>query len=346
MAQILELGEAQFTPPAAAQFRILLIDCDELHARQVSAWLADRADMQLTCCAPGADLQRVLYADPWDLIIANLDEVALAALPTALPRLGGWGVPVLGIVRQLGVMNIRAALSQQVDNVLLRTYSCSELLDQIYTLVHEKREQRARQRQVTLAVGAHPDDVEIGCGGTLLKKRAMGHEVVVLILSRGAKGGDVNLRLEEAQQASMLLNATLKVGDLPDSQVPEGAQTIELIERVVREIAPTHIYTHSSHDSHQDHRNAHLATLVAARHTPNLYCYQSPSSTTDFRPNLFVDITNHMDKKVQMIQKYHSQVAKHAGLDSAYISATARYWGRHAGYGLVEPLEIIRQLDR
>ena len=344
MAQILELGGVQLTP-STARLRILLIESDELHARQVSAWLAERADIQLTHCAQRDEIQHWVHADQWDLIVANLDDVPLAESSMAFPRLGGRGIPVLGIVRQLGVDMMRAALNQQVDEVLPRTYSRSELFDQIFALVYGARHVPMRQRLVTLAIGAHPDDVEIGCGGTLLKKRAMGHEIVVLILSRGAKGGDDNQRLEEAQKAAQLLNARLIVGDLPDSQVPEGAQTIDLIERVVREVVPTHVYTHSSHDAHQDHRNVHFATCVATRHISNLYCYQSPSSTTEFRPNLFVDISDHMDAKVQMIQAYHSQVSRHAGLDGQYISATARYWGRHAGYGLVEPLEIIRQLE-
>lgn len=346
MAPLLELIDAPHALPALERLQVLLIESDEVQALQVGGWLAERPEIQLTHCAAGGEVPRWLRDRRWDLIVADLDEVAPVQQPAAFMRLGGRGVPVLALTRQLGVGTVRIALQQQVDGLLPGPFTREGLLEEVFALVQAPRERERRERRVVLAIGAHPDDVEIGCGGTLLKQQAAGAEIAVLILSRGANGGDAQVRVEEARRAARLLDARLEIADLPDSFIPEGAATIALIEKMVRDVAPTHVYTHSLHDAHQDHRNVHLASVVAARHVPNLYCYQAPSSTPDFRPNLFVDIAEHMESKVAAIAAYRSQVARHAGLDSGHIVATARYWGRYAGYGLAEPMEIIRQCER
>ena len=155
---------------------------------------------------------------------------------------------------------------------------------------------RARQR--VLAIGAHPDDVEIGCGGTLAKHRAAGDDLMILTLSHGAQGGEARLRGEEARHAAAMLGANLELHDLPDACISEGVETIRIIEAAIRAFAPTHVYTHSREDTHQDHRAVHAASVVASRGVANLYGYQSPSSTVEFRPQRFVDISAHIDDKL------------------------------------------------
>ena len=108
---------------------------------------------------------------------------------------------------------------------------------------------------------------------------------------------------------------------------------------------PTHVYTHSLEDTHQDHRAVHAASLVAARRVPNVYCYQTPSSTVEFKPNRFVDITALHRQKIDLIGAYKSQVDRMESIQPDVILSTARYWGRFAGYVLAEPLRIVRQRD-
>ena len=84
------------------------------------------------------------------------------------------------------------------------------------------------------------------------------------------------------------MSARLVHADLEDTSVSEGGSTIATIKRVIEEIRPTTVYTHTLRDVHQDHRNAHNATLVAARGVPRVFCYQAPSSTVDFHPTRFV----------------------------------------------------------
>jgi len=200
-------------------------------------------------------------------------------------------------------------------------------------------------RKSVLAIGAHPDDVEIGCGGTLAKHAAQGDEIMILTLSRGARGGNPEKRLAEARSAAAMLGARLTFGELADGSITEGVETISIIEEATRSFHPTHIYTHSYQDTHQDHRNTHRATVVGGRQVQNIYCYLSPSSSVDFSPNYFVDIASFMESKLAQIAVYESQTSRRNNLAPDLMVSTARYWGRFAGYGLVEPMHIIRQCD-
>ena len=108
-------------------------------------------------------------------------------------------------------------------------------------------------------MGAHPDDVEIGAAGALLAHRAAGHEIAILTMSRGARGGPDDARAGESREAAPLLGAELYLEDMEDTRISESDPTISAIRAVVEAVQPTMLYTHSIHDVHQDHRNTHRA---------------------------------------------------------------------------------------
>lgn len=194
-----------------------------------------------------------------------------------------------------------------------------------------------------LAIGAHPDDVEIGCAGALLEHRRRGDHVAVLTLSRGDVGGDRNARVSESVTAATQIGARLLLADLPDTQIDQGIDTIRLIEDVVAALRPTVVYVHSRHDSHQDHRAVNTATMSAARAVSQVFAYQSPSATNDFAPTRFVPVDAVIARKVDVLSSFASQSAR-PYLEPELIVAGARYWARHlaplARYA--EPFEVIR----
>ncbi|HEU5476122.1 MAG TPA: PIG-L deacetylase family protein [Actinophytocola sp.] len=201
--------------------------------------------------------------------------------------------------------------------------------------------QRASRR--ILAVGAHPDDVEIGAGATLLAHRAAGDEVFVLTLSAGERGGTAPQRAAESQAAADLLGAQLFLGDLPDTEISAGKVTIDLIEDVIRRVRPDVVYTHSAHDTHQDHRAVHQAVLVAARSVATVVSFQSPSTTVEFRPTRFVDVSAHIRGKLDLLACFASQHVIRDYLADDLVMATARYWSRHAAVAYAEPFEVVRE---
>ena len=89
----------------------------------------------------------------------------------------------------------------------------------------------------------------------------------------------------------------------------------------------------------------HSATLVAARGVSRVFCYQAPSSTVDFHPTRFVAIDEYLDRKIEVIQAYTSQVKVRRYLDEELLRSTARYWSRFTQARYVEPLEILRDSD-
>jgi LmbE family N-acetylglucosaminyl deacetylase len=193
-----------------------------------------------------------------------------------------------------------------------------------------------------LAIGAHPDDVEIGAGGTLLSHKAAGDLVTILTMCRGKHGGDQERRAREAQEAADVIGARLFLDDLEDTRIPEGNPTIGVIEAVIAEVQPTIVYTHSVHDVHQDHRNTHRAAMVASRRVGRIYCFQSPSATIEFRPAHFVVIDDYIGRKLKAIDMFGSQVGVRDYLEPDLIASTARYWSRFSSGSHAEPFEVIR----
>ncbi len=193
-----------------------------------------------------------------------------------------------------------------------------------------------------LAVGAHPDDVEIGCGGTLLRHRDAGHAVTVLTLTLGDQGGRPQDRRREAVGAATRLGAELLLADLADTRLDEEVGLTRLVEDVVTTVRPTVVYVHSAADQHQDHRAVHEAVVVATRRVPEVYCYQSPSSRVGFSPTRFVRVDDTVDEKVDLLGVYRSQSARHY-LEPDLVTATARYWARQLPHiRHAEPFEVHR----
>ncbi|MBN1824039.1 MAG: PIG-L family deacetylase [Endomicrobiales bacterium] len=159
-----------------------------------------------------------------------------------------------------------------------------------------------------LAIGAHPDDLEYGCGGTLYKLAKARHDISLLIMTRGDLGGKPDRRQKEQENAARLLKAKLFWGRFSDTQIPLQKETINTIEFFIKKIKPDLIFTIHPKDTHQDHRNVSQATITAARYVQNVLFYEVPS-TFDFTPaSVFVDIGKVLDKKVSLLKAHKSQV--------------------------------------
>ncbi|WP_230859621.1 PIG-L deacetylase family protein [Actinoplanes aureus] len=181
-----------------------------------------------------------------------------------------------------------------------------------------------------LAIGAHPDDIELGCGGTLAAHRAAGDAVTMLVVTGGQNGpGSTAGRRAEAEAAARNLDCLLRWGHLVDCAVTADAGTIAVIEKAIRDTEADVIYVHAPDDSHQDHRAVTAATLSAARHNRRVLHYRSPS-TTRFEPTVYVDISAHLDRKIDALSCHRSQVENSAMVDPEVVAASARHFGAQA----------------
>lgn len=195
-----------------------------------------------------------------------------------------------------------------------------------------------------LAIGAHPDDIELGCGGSLLVHRRRGDAVTMLVMTTGTAGpGPTPVRLQEQEDAAALVGAGLEWGGFSDGDVPEGRAAIEVIERVIQATGAEVCYTHAPGDTHQDHRATSFATVAASRRLSRLLFYEAPS-TREFVPNVYVDIDGLVEEKLDLIRVHLTQVLDSGLVDLEAVEAQARYRGFQARVRQAEAFETPRFL--
>jgi LmbE family N-acetylglucosaminyl deacetylase/CheY-like chemotaxis protein len=338
--------DSSHEPSASPLSRVLLVEDDELFAAVVTEFVGPLASVEwLTSAEEALD---ALPREDWDLVVADVNLPGMSGLELAREAKRVCPLAATLILTASASLDTAvSALRSGADDFLTKPIDAPVLVAKVTELIATARARKVDRREVVLAIGAHPDDVEIGCGGILLRHAARGDGVNVLTLTGGELGGDVAERAVESQRAADLMSARLFHADLADASlsVSDGGVMIGAIERVIIEIQPTIVYTHSRHDVHQDHRNVHEATLVAARRVPRIYCYQAPSGDVDFRPTRFVGIDEWVEGKLEVIGAYSSQVKIRRYLQEDLLRATARYWSRFGISHYVEPLEVIRDSE-
>ncbi|MEK6647548.1 MAG: PIG-L deacetylase family protein [Candidatus Firestonebacteria bacterium] len=158
-----------------------------------------------------------------------------------------------------------------------------------------------------LAIGSHPDDIEYGCGGTLLKFKEEGHKINMLIMTKGDVGGTPKTRSKEQILSARILDAKIYWGGLKDTRIVVDRKTIGIIEKTIALVKPYIVFTHYHNDTHQDHRHISQATMVATRHMRNVLFYEVPT-TMEFLPTVFVKIDKLLDRKLKLLHSHESQV--------------------------------------
>ena len=167
-----------------------------------------------------------------------------------------------------------------------------------------------------LALGAHPDDIEIFMFGTMAAYAALGAELTFAIATDGAKGGKgdpgalVKTRREEAAEAAGLLGVTPRFLDFLDGALVADAALIGTLKALIGEVQPDLAITHAPNDYHGDHRALSDGVRIAASfEVPVLHA--DTLGGTGFSPTHYVDISSHWDLKAQAILAHRSQGPEH-----------------------------------
>jgi len=221
-----------------------------------------------------------------------------------------------------------------------------------------------------LVIAAHFDDEVYGCGGTISKLVREGHKVYVCILTDSCSSqytDRANEMIAQKKEESKIVNKILGIEktytfDFPDMQL-DTIPHVELnkaIEQCIREIKPTTIYTHHGGDVNKDHRLIFESTIVAVRpmkdsSVKRVLCYEVPSSTewaaptpsNMFAPNVFVDIEYVIDKKIDAIKAYNSELREYPHPRSAEnVINQAHLRGASVGLNAAESFMLIREIDK
>ena len=189
-----------------------------------------------------------------------------------------------------------------------------------------------------LAFGAHGDDLEEFCGGTLALYRQAGHRVVMCVVTdgRGRPQGDpvqiATIRKQEAQASAAIIGAESLWLAVPDGDLKVDDETRHLFIEAIRSVAPDVIITHSPNDYHPDHNATSRLTMDAAQvsrtanyrsalppvRKPIPVAFMDNEMGIDFTPEEYVDISSTWDLKQQMLLQHKSQHMPGTGYDPAY----------------------------
>ena len=195
-----------------------------------------------------------------------------------------------------------------------------------------------------LAIGAHPDDIEFGCGGALIKYTQKGHRLFLLVMTGGGLGGSSSVRTQE-QKASGKILGTEKIywGGYDDTHLVVDTDLIDKIEAVIAEVKPEFIFCNFPDDTHQDHRHLAQAIMSATRYIRNVLFFEGPT-TQNFNPQVFVDISDTLDRKIEALKAHHSQVMK-TNIEDLSIVEVARSSANFRGIqGRVKYAEAFHSL--
>lgn len=170
-----------------------------------------------------------------------------------------------------------------------------------------------------LVVGAHPDDPETGCGGTIARFSKEGHEVVILYLTRGEAGipgktlnEAAQLRTAECNEACRILGARPVFAGQIDAASQVTAAEYDRFKSIVQAEKPAHLFTHWPLDTHRDHRAASLLAYDAwleLGKSFDLYFYEvfSGIQTQGFSPTDYVDISSTEPRKRMAVFAHATQ---------------------------------------
>jgi LmbE family N-acetylglucosaminyl deacetylase len=197
-----------------------------------------------------------------------------------------------------------------------------------------------------VCVGAHPDDPETGCGGTLAKLAAQGHRISIVYLTRGEAGlksadrqTASRLRTAEAVEACGLLGATAIFANQIDGQTSTDKERSQQFTALLASLEPDIVFTHWPLDTHRDHRNAAQLAYEAweslnESFTLVYYEVMTGVQTHHFEPNCFVDISStatqkrsaiyaHVCQNPDRFYPYHETMEKERGSEAHIERAEA-----------------------
>ena len=206
---------------------------------------------------------------------------------------------------------------------------------------------RYKDRTV-LAIGAHPDDLELAIGGTLAKLRNTGARVVMGVVSIPA---DYETRRREAEQAAEILGCELRIlvdgGTTKRIEDMKTYELVKILDGVIKELQPAAVLTHGPSEFHRDHVLVYDAAVSTQRlryfdffcYHPN-FCRPVP---VQFHPRAYVDVSDTIEQKMDAIAAHRSQFGNR-NLPIDIYRDIARMNGRMVGVQYAEGLDVSRIL--
>ncbi|MCP4728047.1 MAG: bacillithiol biosynthesis deacetylase BshB1 [bacterium] len=212
-----------------------------------------------------------------------------------------------------------------------------------------------------LAIAPHPDDIEMSCGGTMLKLKDMGYTTAIADLTAGELGtrGSREVREDEAAKAAGILGLSYRVNlDLGDGKLMNNEEDRESVIRIIRESKPELVLAPHRFDNHPDHVQASdlvkdaffLASLMNVMpdiefHRPKGLMYYMCRGV--FEPTMIIDVTDFFEKKMEAVNAFYSQLYQEKSTEPEtplsrpefrdHLHVRAKFYGKMIGCKYGEP---------
>jgi N-acetylglucosamine malate deacetylase 1 len=205
------------------------------------------------------------------------------------------------------------------------------------------------EKQSVLAFGAHPDDIEIGMGGTVAKLNGMGYDVNLVVATLPnfvSTDTKEQRRIEATMSAKVMGSKQPDFLDLSPDEIIFNRKFTTLIDQIIRKYKPEAIFTQWIGDSHQDHQALTRAVMAASRDSNNLFMYETtiPGGVTEsaFRPQLYVDISETLEVKKNALNCFDSQKIRCGDPWIGAIVGRSLFRGYQMNVKHAEVFEIIK----
>lgn len=198
-----------------------------------------------------------------------------------------------------------------------------------------------------LVFGAHPDDLEIGMGGTIAKHVDAGDDLIMIV---GTVPSQQQRRKEEARRGAEILGGELRFLEIESDEFEYNRRLVGQIDALLKEIDPELIYTHWDQDSHQDHNNLSRGVISATRKNRcSLLMYEQtiPGGIVPggFKAQSFVDVSDYIDRKIESIRAHESQHEVNGDLWLQGVRGRASYRGFQINVAYAEAFEVIKEIE-
>jgi len=210
-----------------------------------------------------------------------------------------------------------------------------------------------------MAIGAHPDDIEFGCSGTLYNHIQGGDTVTMVIMTNTESVDGVTKKIlrtkkqnqEETINSSKVLDCIVEFLTFTDLHVPFSFSSVSQLDNLIRKYNIDTIYTHWAGDANQDHIATFKTTMAAARYVPNVFCYEQIPiprvSENEMGAHYYVDITDSFNKKIEASLCHKSQFKKYGSLGfdvTDNLKTLARFRGIQANCKYAEAFQVIKMV--
>jgi LmbE family N-acetylglucosaminyl deacetylase/ActR/RegA family two-component response regulator len=334
------------------QVRILIVD-NEAKSRTASYSILTGAGYSVDTAENANTAVNKTQQTPYNLLLIalSLSDMPAVKLLTriyeTIPK-----IKKIIVTDEANLQEAESIVKQGADDYITKPFTEQKLIETVKNQILKQRIgfRGNRSGANVLFIGAHPDDIELGCGGTLIKHIRSGDNVYAMIFTNGEKGMAETAKIDRQQESLKALTLAganplnIYFLQFPDTELWQVRQEVmNNITKFCETFQIQLIYTHSNKAQHQDHVTVFEETMRAARKAWGIMAYESHGATNpSFSPNLFVDITDVIPEKMAMLNCHQSQISKNSLKIESVIALAQFRSSQSEEFHYAEAFEIIK----